>query len=97
MKCQWCGESHDVNRLCERAQRGMTRRSFCFLFGAGVGAMALGVVPSMAEASMKPMKLVVMIDDELHAFLGKSYIVGLKEVPVILRGWSPAKPVTVCL
>jgi hypothetical protein len=36
--CRWCGEAHDVDRLCQRAQRGMTRRSFCFLFGAGVAA-----------------------------------------------------------
>lgn len=36
MACEWCGEEHGVDRLCHRAQRGMTRRSFCFLFGAGI-------------------------------------------------------------
>lgn len=25
----------------------MTRRAFCFLFGAGVGAAALGIVPTL--------------------------------------------------
>lgn len=38
--CNWCGDRHSIDQLCQRAQRGMTRRSFCFLFGAGiVGAM----------------------------------------------------------
>jgi len=45
MSCQWCGESHGADRLCQRAQRGMTRRAFCFLFGTGVGAAALGIAP----------------------------------------------------
>lgn len=41
--CGWCGERHPVDRLC---RRGMTRRSFCFLFGTGMVATALGVRPS---------------------------------------------------
>ena len=41
MTCQWCGELHGADQLCQRAQRGMTRRSFCFLFGAGVAGLAL--------------------------------------------------------
>ena len=36
--CPWCGERHASDRLC---QRGLTRRSFCFLFGAGIAAAAL--------------------------------------------------------
>jgi hypothetical protein len=47
MTCQWCGDEHDVGKLCQRAQRGMTRRTFCFLFGTGVGALSLGFVPSL--------------------------------------------------
>jgi len=44
MPCQWCGDNHGVDQLCRRAQRGMTRRSFCFLFGAGVaGVMTTGL------------------------------------------------------
>ena len=39
--CRWCGEPHAVEKLCARAQRGMTRRSFLFLTGAGVAGMAL--------------------------------------------------------
>ena len=39
--CDWCGDTHDPTDLCQRAQRAVTRRSFCFLFGAGiVGAIA---------------------------------------------------------
>jgi hypothetical protein len=42
--CRWCGEAHGVDRLCQRAQRGMmTRRSFCFLFGAGLAATTAGL------------------------------------------------------
>lgn len=39
--CRWCGGRHALDQLCQRAQRGMTRRSFCFLFGAGVAGLAL--------------------------------------------------------
>lgn len=41
MACHWCGDEHGVDQLCQRAQRGMTRRSFCFLFGAGIVGYAL--------------------------------------------------------
>src|SRR5687768_556440 len=41
-RCQWCGDNHDVDKLCQKAQTGMTRRSFCFLFGAGIVGAALG-------------------------------------------------------
>lgn len=34
-------DTHRSDQLCQRAQRGMTRRSFCFLFGAGVTGLAL--------------------------------------------------------
>ena len=47
MTCPWCGDRHGVDQLCQRAQRGMTRRSFCFLFGAGVAG---AVVAAHAEA-----------------------------------------------
>ena len=40
-ECEWCGDTHRSDQLCQRAQRGMTRRSFCFLFGAGVAGLAL--------------------------------------------------------
>lgn len=39
--CSFCDESHATDRLCQRAQRGMTRRSFLFLFGSGVAAATL--------------------------------------------------------
>jgi hypothetical protein len=39
--CQWCGDRHGADQLCAKAQRGMTRRSFCFLFGAGIAGVAL--------------------------------------------------------
>ena len=39
--CNWCGDTHRSDQLCQRAQRGMTRRSFCFLFGAGIAGAAL--------------------------------------------------------
>lgn len=33
--CHWCGDIHGPTQLCHRAQRGLTRRSFGFLFAAG--------------------------------------------------------------
>lgn len=41
MTCHWCGDTHGTDQLCQRAERGMTRRSFCFLFGAGIAGLAL--------------------------------------------------------
>ena len=41
MTCRWCGDTHRSDQLCQRAERGMTRRSFCFLFGAGIAAALL--------------------------------------------------------
>jgi hypothetical protein len=35
----------------------MTRRSFCFLFGSGIGALALGKLPSV-PAPMSPARLI---------------------------------------
>lgn len=43
MACHWCGERHGVDQLCQRAQRGMTRRSFGFLFGAGLAASMMAI------------------------------------------------------
>jgi hypothetical protein len=46
MTCQWCGDRHGADQLCQRAQRGMTRRSFFGLFGAGVaGAVVASALP----------------------------------------------------
>lgn len=42
--CPWCGDTHSPDRICQRAQRGTTRRSFCFLFGAGIAATYLPIV-----------------------------------------------------
>lgn len=47
--CSWCGDRHTNDRLCQRAQRGLTRRSFCFLFGAGVTGLALSPSLSFTE------------------------------------------------
>lgn len=46
--CRWCGEPHDTKRLCQQTQRGLTRRSFCFLFGAGVASVATGGLRTLA-------------------------------------------------
>lgn len=43
--CHWCGDRHGADQLCQRAKRGMTRRSFCFLFGAGIAGLALPAPP----------------------------------------------------
>ena len=48
MICEWCGDDHPVDRLCQRAQRGMTRRSFLWLFGAGVATGLVGGLPTGA-------------------------------------------------
>jgi len=50
MPCSWCGEPHASDHLCQRATRGVTRRSFCFLFGAGIAAAVLPL-PTWAEAT----------------------------------------------
>ena len=50
MTCQWCDERHGADQLCQRAQRGMTRRSFCFLFGAGLAGAALATKPAAVES-----------------------------------------------
>ncbi|MGE3845136.1 MAG: hypothetical protein AB7I50_26550, partial [Vicinamibacterales bacterium] len=57
MPCPWCGDTHRTDQLCQRAQHGMTRRSFCFLFGAGVaGAVLLREpAPSFKVTDMTPM------------------------------------------
>jgi len=57
--CPWCGELHDGDQLCQRASRGLTRRSFCFLFGVGVGAMALGISPATESPglSLRPLPI----------------------------------------
>lgn len=48
MICRWCGDNHPIARLCQSAQRGITRRSFCFLFGAGLVATTIPL-PSILE------------------------------------------------
>ena len=56
--CQWCGDDHPIDKLCGRAQKGMTRRAFCFLFGAGAAAaLALPKIPFVDELPVygKPM------------------------------------------
>lgn len=47
MTCKWCGDEHGVEQLCQRAQRGMTRRSFLFLTAAGVAGTI--IAPTLAE------------------------------------------------
>jgi hypothetical protein len=58
--CRWCGGAHTVDQLCARAQRGMTRRSFCFLFGAGVTALT---IPSLVPLPSPPGPLAVGMDN----------------------------------
>lgn len=54
MTCHWCGDHHGADQLCQRAQRGMTRRSFFHLFGAGVaGAMIAAKLPMPSPALME--------------------------------------------
>ena len=47
MTCDWCGHDHDVRAICSQrpASRGVSRRSFIALIGAGVAGLALS--PSM--------------------------------------------------
>jgi hypothetical protein len=41
-QCEWCGERHAKEALCEKVKRkGMTRRSFLFLGGVGLAAVTL--------------------------------------------------------
>lgn len=51
-----------MDRLCARAQRGITRRSFCFLFGAGIA----GAVASPSLLAHQPARIgldVAQLDD----------------------------------
>ena len=43
MTCDWCGHDHDVRAICSQrpASRGVSRRSFIALIGAGVAGLAL--------------------------------------------------------
>ena len=43
MTCDWCGHDHDVRAICAQrpASRGVSRRSFIALIGAGVAGLAL--------------------------------------------------------
>lgn len=64
--CRWCGEPHDTTRLCQKAQRGLTRRSFCFLFGAGVASVATGGLGSITPATNPILTSATLI--ELHKY-----------------------------
>jgi hypothetical protein len=46
VSCDWCGDAHGPERLCGRAHKALTRRSFCFLFGAGMVGLGLGGEPT---------------------------------------------------
>jgi len=59
MTCQWCGDCHGPDRLCARAERGLTRRSFLFLFGAGLAAASGS---SLAEAG--PYQFPIQLADD---------------------------------
>lgn len=50
--CAWCGDVHGPTQLCQRAQSGMSRRSFCFLFATGVAGLTL--VPQIAFSQSLP-------------------------------------------
>jgi hypothetical protein len=67
-ECPWCGVAHAADRLCQQAQRDMTRRSFCFLVGAGLAAAVVGIQPSVSYASVDlttHAPRVVSLSDEL--------------------------------
>lgn len=60
--CRWCGDDHGVDKLCQRAQRGMTRRSFFGLLGAGAAGLVLApelsfVPPPAALPTLMPIPL----------------------------------------
>jgi hypothetical protein len=57
MTCHWCGDDHRSDQLCQRAQRGLTRRSFFGLFGAGVAGV---VVASALPWPIAPPPIAVM-------------------------------------
>jgi hypothetical protein len=44
--CPWCHDRHDLTALCQRAQRGMSRRSFLFLTATGVAGALLAPAPA---------------------------------------------------
>ena len=52
-ECYWCGDQHARDQLCQRAQRGLTRRSFCFLFGAGSAAVVTSGTPNVFDESSR--------------------------------------------
>lgn len=59
MTCDWCGDTHGSTSLCQRAQREMTRRSFCFLFGVGIAGLT--VTPSLPQVGKLQMTFVGQI------------------------------------
>jgi hypothetical protein len=100
--CSCCGDRHGVDQLCARAQRGMTRRSFCFLFGAGVAGLAIAG-PVVAQASWPPTpSMTIAIDgvdishyvlsignvDISDALREVDYFVGMKKKePITISGY----------
>lgn len=87
MTCNWCGDQHGADQLCQRAQLGMTRRSFCFLFGAGIVGATLGgetQVAQIARIFHVPTRLITahewnmeMIDNEIRL---RDHVLGLKRI-----------------
>lgn len=63
-RCRWCGDAHLVDRLCGQAQRGMTRRSFCFLVGGALAAAALPLklAPVVPPYAVPPDRYVTLLD-----------------------------------
>jgi hypothetical protein len=84
--CRWCGEAHDVDRLCQRAQRGMTRRSFCFLFSAGVAAATASGLSGFWDRADDPLFNVVPAGPTLYLYTDAkrtaSYFYGSAWLPI---------------
>lgn len=67
MACEWCGDRHGADKLCQRAQRGMTRRSFCFLFGAGIAGLSItGVDHAQSDSVLG--KLTINADGSINIY-----------------------------
>jgi hypothetical protein len=58
--CEWCGHPHPPSELCSERPlaRGVTRRSFLALFGAGIAGLALG--PQLPLTATAPIDLKIM-------------------------------------
>lgn len=85
MTCRWCGDDHPADRLCEKAERGMTRRSFCFLFGAGLAVLPVAVNFDASQVSSRVWMVPPDASMQIVSVLGASTVATFKAKDVNLR------------